>query len=91
MSQEDADWICQRLGVKVLDSNTRYLGLPAFFARSKGQSLNFLLERIVGKLKGWKQRTLSQAGKKNLIKAVVQAIPAFTMSCFSFPNYFCKS
>ena len=42
------------------------------------------------KLKGWKERLLTQAGKEVLIKAMVQAIPAFTLSCFQLPDYFCK-
>ena len=89
-TQEDVDWICHRLGVKLIDHNAHYLGLLALFGKSKGQSLSFIFERIVGKLKGWKQNTLSQAGREVLIKAVVQAIPTYAMSCFSLPAYFCR-
>jgi len=39
-------------------------------------------ERIWKKLKGWKEKLLSQAGREILIKAVIQAIPTYTLSCF---------
>ena len=40
-------------------------------------------------MKGWKEKLLSQAGWEVLIKAVIQALPAFAMSCFKLPSSFC--
>lgn len=36
VSKKDIDWISQRLKVKHMDPNARYLGLPTLFGRSKG-------------------------------------------------------
>lgn len=47
---------------------------------------SIIKERIWKKLKGWKEKLLSQAGWEILIKAVVQAIPTYTMSCFKLPK-----
>ena len=63
----------------------KYLGLPTVVGRNKKASLNFIKERVWSKLQGWKEKLLSQAGREVLLKAVVQAIPTFAMSCFKLP------
>jgi hypothetical protein len=47
-------------------------------------------DRVWKKLKGWKERCLSRAGKEVLIKSVAQAIPNYVMSCFKIPEGCCK-
>ena len=41
-------------------------------------------------MQGWKENFLSQAGKKVLLKTMVQAIPTYTMSVFQLPKTLCK-
>jgi hypothetical protein len=38
----------------------------------------------------WKTKLLSQAGKEILLKAMVQAIPTYSMSIFLIPKELCK-
>lgn len=47
-------------------------------------------KRIWAKLQGWKEKLLLQAGWEVLIKAVAQAIPNYTMSCFKLTKGFCR-
>ncbi|KAL0007071.1 hypothetical protein SO802_008573 [Lithocarpus litseifolius] len=54
--------------------------------RNKRITFNAVKEKLAKKLTGWKEKLLSKAGKEVLIKAVAQAIPAYTMSCFKIPD-----
>ena len=57
--------------------------------RSKKCAFNDIKDRIWKRLQGWKEKLLSQAGREILIKAVIQAIPSYAMSCFRFPASLC--
>jgi hypothetical protein len=44
---------------------------------------------VQGKIKGWRSKTLSQAGKSVLLKVVASSIPSYAMSFFLFPDILC--
>ncbi|KAL0340366.1 UNVERIFIED_CONTAM: hypothetical protein Sradi_4553400, partial [Sesamum radiatum] len=56
-----------------------YLGLPSRVSRSKWDIFANIVERIWGKIMGWNEKLLSQAGKEVLIKVVVQAVCSYAM------------
>ena len=58
--------------------------------RKKKASFNFIKEKVWRKLLGREEKLLSQAGREILIKAVVQAIPTYTISCFKLPIGLCN-
>ena len=90
MSQVIQRRICDLLGVQVDDGKGLYLGLLYMIGRSKSEIFGFVKERVWKKLKGWKEKTLTQAGNDVLIKAVAQAIPTYVMSCFKLPKMFVR-
>ena len=57
--------------------------------KNKRTTFNAIKEKLGKVLAGWKEKLLSKAGKEVLIKAVAQAIPTYTMSCFKFPDLLC--
>ena len=64
----------------------KYLGLPLVIGKSKNQVFAEIKEKMGKKLSGWKEKMLSVGGKEVLIKAVTQAIPTYSMSCFQLPK-----
>jgi hypothetical protein len=58
--------------------------------RSRYQAFKSIKDRVWSWLNDWKVKFLSQAGKEILIKAVVQAIPTYSMSVFLLSNSLCK-
>ena len=57
--------------------------------KSKKNTFAQLKQKLASKLVGWKEKLLSNTGKEVLIKAVTQAVPSYTMSCFKLPNALC--
>ncbi|KAK9986188.1 hypothetical protein SO802_031139 [Lithocarpus litseifolius] len=76
-------------GAQVIRAHESYLGLPSLVGKSKINTFAQLKQRVENKVSGWKEKLLSSAGKEVLIKAVAQAVPSYTMSCFKLPNKLC--
>ncbi|KAM1467482.1 hypothetical protein ACFX2I_032578 [Malus domestica] len=77
------------LRVQVVLDPGAYLGVPAIWGRSKKKGLAYIKEKIMAKVQGWKHKLLSTGGREVLVKAVVQAIPAYPMYIFKFPATVC--
>lgn len=82
--------IKQRFGAQVIKQHEKYLSLPSLVGKNKRNTFNEIKEKLYNKLAGWKEKLLSKAGKEVLIKAVAQAIPTYTMSCFKLPDALCE-
>ena len=83
------DSICSMFGSNPTTQFEKYLGLPLVVGRVKRRAFNKIKDRVWQRLQGWKENLLSQASREVLIKAVIQAIPTYAMSCFKFPADFC--
>lgn len=68
----------------------KYLGLPEHFGRKKRDIFAAILDMIRQKAHSWTSRFLSGAGKQVLLKAVLAAMPNYTMSCFKIPRSLSK-
>jgi hypothetical protein len=87
--QTTRDSICSIFGTTPTNQFEKYPGLPPVVGRAKRRAFHEIKDRVGRRLQGWKEKLLSQAGREVLIKAVIQAIPTYAMSCFKFPAGFC--
>ena len=66
--------------------HSKYLDLPSIIGKSKNKVFAEIKEKVRRKLSGWKEKMVFMGGKEVLIKAVAQAVPTYTMSCFLLPK-----
>ncbi|WJX31693.1 hypothetical protein P8452_20098 [Trifolium repens] len=74
----------------IVDHFTKYLGQPTIKGRAKNHLFSSIQDKVWKKLKGWKEKHLSFAGRGILIKAVAQAIPTYIMSSYIIPKKVCN-
>lgn len=58
-----------------------YLGFPLIHGRLRSQHFQYLLEKVQGRLAGWKSHLLSQVARLVLIQSVTTTIPMYVMQC----------
>jgi hypothetical protein len=88
--QSTKEVIGQILPMQQVNQFSKYLGMPTHVGRSKKQAFNYIQDCVWKKLKGWKAKHLSFAGRSTLIKVVAQAIPTYVMSCFLLRKELCS-
>jgi hypothetical protein len=71
--QHKKETIEQIIPMQQVTNFSKYLGMPTHMGRSKMQTFNYIQDCVWKKLKGWKAKHLSFAGRSTLIKAVAQA------------------
>ncbi|XP_050238071.1 uncharacterized protein LOC126687555 [Mercurialis annua] len=90
-SQDDMKTqITHRFNIQNQTSPQPYLGIPTFIGSSKTSTFNYVIHKIQHRLNGWKEIYLSIGGKEVLIKAIINAIPIYTMMCFKLPKGLCN-
>ena len=68
----------------------KYLGLPTALGRSIDDQFEHIVARIKKLVNGYATRNLSGAAREVLVKAICQAIPTYSMSCFRLSKKMCK-
>jgi hypothetical protein len=79
--EENRDLVKQGLDIMVEAFSEKYLGLPTAVGNLTNEDFEYISDRIRSKITRW-DKLMSDAGKDVMIKAVLQAIPTFSMSCF---------
>ena len=82
--------ICSRLGIQATANIGNYLGFPIKHKGVPRNRMNFIVERVMNKLAGWKARFLSFAGRSVLVKSVMSSIPNYVMQAASLLAHLCE-
>ncbi|MFQ6651661.1 hypothetical protein Gotur_023896 [Gossypium turneri] len=90
MSREKRKNVCQILRVHLSNNLGRYLGLLSIVSINKKLAFKEIKEKLSKRVTGWSAMMLSIRGNEVLIKAVLQVVVLYVMSCFLLPSSFCK-
>ncbi|XP_073105176.1 uncharacterized protein [Elaeis guineensis] len=77
--------IMNLLNIEVKTGSFNYLGVPVGGKRLKVADYNFIIERILVKLAGWKWKLLSQAGRLTILQSTLSSVPLYLMSHCAIP------
>ena len=83
------DEISRKLGMEITMDLGKYLGVPTINGHTSKREYQYLVEKIKGKLAGWKAKTLSMAGRATLIQSTLSTIPYYTMQSTKLPRSTC--
>lgn len=83
--------VMNRLGVSNEALQETYLGMPTGIGHSPTVPFQSIVDRAWKCMNGWSDRPMSRSAKETLLKAVIQAIPTYIMSCFQIPVSTCES
>ena len=65
--------------MKISTNLGKYLGIPSITGRFHAGLFQNIMDRIDGKLNGWKTKLLSLAGRTVMAQAVLTTIPMYPM------------
>jgi len=82
--------ICESLNIVTESLTDKYLGLPAMVGADRSDCFTHLIGRVVARIAGWKEKSLSLGGKETLIKSISQAVPVYAMMVFRILTKLCK-
>ncbi|XP_015956845.1 uncharacterized protein LOC107481144 [Arachis duranensis] len=78
--------LANSMNINHIGAQDKYLGLPSTVSKSKKASFSIIKEKVRKRIQGWKRNLLSSGGRHVLLKAVGEAIPIYTLSCFKLPD-----
>ncbi|OMO94054.1 reverse transcriptase [Corchorus capsularis] len=90
MGEAEKKAIVDTLGIQEAANPGTYLGIQNCWGKTKYGVMAYVKERMIAKLKGWKEKFLPMGGKEILIKAVACTMPTYVMSVFKIPKRVCK-
>ncbi|CAN1261908.1 LINE-1 retrotransposable element ORF2 protein [Linum perenne] len=73
-------------GFRIGSLPVKYLGLPLIANKLRVRDCDLLIDKITKRIRGWNARTLSFAGRLQLVSSVLQSLAQYWMSVFLLPS-----
>ncbi|KAF4373732.1 hypothetical protein G4B88_030075 [Cannabis sativa] len=73
------------LGMCKMKNDASYLGLPLFRSKKRSKDMQYLVQRVLTRIEGWKARLLSKAGRTCLIQSEGTSIPIYVAASEVIP------
>ena len=81
--------ICNNLDIQATSSICKYLGFPLRHRGASRGQFNFVVEKVLTKLAGWKTKFLSFAGRTVLVKSLLNTVPNYVMQGAALLAHLC--
>ena len=81
--------ICNILDISETLALRKYLGFPINHKGATRNRFNFIVERMISKLTGWKTKFLSFARRTMLVKSIITAVLNHVMKGIALPGHLC--
>ena len=82
--------ICSKLGIQATTNIGKYLGFPINHRGAARNRFSFVVDRVMNKLVGWKEKFLSFVGRTVLVKSIMSTIPNYVMQGEALPIHLCE-
>ena len=76
--------------LNIVSRHEKYLRLPSIVGRKRTSFFNNVKLKVLSKISNQQHKLFSSGGKKTLIKAVAEAVPAYAISVFKIPTGLCN-
>ncbi|CAN1811456.1 Putative ribonuclease H protein At1g65750 [Linum perenne] len=80
-----------RLGIPLTQDLGQYLGVPILHGRTTKETYQGIIDKLDQKLRGWKAKSFSLAGRVTLAQSALSAIPAYAMQTDVLPVTTCEA
>lgn len=91
IEETEAKRLSELMGIPITAKLGKYLGHHVRHHGRNGEGHKELVERVNGRLEGWKTRCLSRAGRIMLAKSVMSSLPIFQMQLERLPTWVHKA
>ena len=89
MSADLATSLSARAGIALTNNVGKYLGIAVIDGRVNEETCKHILEKVQGRLPGWKSKYASFAGRATLTKSVISSISVCMMQSLEIPKSIC--